>query len=103
VASRVDTAEATRDWALAELERARLKYKSEINGVNTTVASLEAQLQQSRYYLDNVCAAPGDRDQRFRLIATTDSGTPWGGGKKKSSKVSSHSTGLHLSGAHHKT
>jgi hypothetical protein len=51
VASRVDTAEATRDWALAELERARLKYKSEINGVNTTVASLEAQLQQSRYYL----------------------------------------------------
>jgi hypothetical protein len=67
VASRVDTTEATRDWALAELERARLKYKSEINGVNTTVASLEAQFQQSRYYLDNVCAAPGDRDQRFRF------------------------------------
>jgi hypothetical protein len=37
----------------------------EINGVNTTVASLEAKLQQSRYYLDNACA--------HRVIATSDS------------------------------
>jgi multidrug resistance efflux pump len=60
-ATRVDTAEATREEALAELERARLKYKSEINGVNTTVASLEAQLLQARYYLDNTTlTAPED-------------------------------------------
>ena len=38
---------------MAELEVARLKYKSEINGVNTTVANIEAQLRQAQYYLDN--------------------------------------------------
>jgi multidrug resistance efflux pump len=45
----------------AELERARLKFQSEIDGVNTTVASLEAQLQQAQYYLDNtLLVAPED-------------------------------------------
>jgi multidrug resistance efflux pump len=52
-AARVNSAEATKDEATAELERARLKYESNINGVNTTVASMEAQLRQARYYLDN--------------------------------------------------
>jgi multidrug resistance efflux pump len=47
--------QATRAEALAELERARLRYKSDINGVNTSVANLEAQLRQARYYLDNTC------------------------------------------------
>jgi multidrug resistance efflux pump len=59
--TRVDAAEATADEALAEVERARLKYKSEIDGVNTSVANLEAQLRQARYYLDNTTlTAPED-------------------------------------------
>jgi multidrug resistance efflux pump len=51
--TRVSSAEATRDEALAELDRARLKYKSQINGVNTAVVNVEAQLRQAQYYLDN--------------------------------------------------
>jgi multidrug resistance efflux pump len=59
--TRVSTAQVTRDEALAELERARLKYHSEIDGVNTTVANLEAQLRQAHYYLDNTTlTAPED-------------------------------------------
>jgi len=59
--TRVDSAVATQDEALAELERARLKYQSEIGGVNTTVANMEAQLEQARYYLDNTTlTAPED-------------------------------------------
>ncbi len=59
--TRVNAAQATHDEALAELERARLQYKSEIGGVNTTVASMEAQLQQAQYYLDNTTlTAPED-------------------------------------------
>jgi multidrug resistance efflux pump len=59
--ARVNGAQATAAEALAALERARLRYKSEINGVNTSVANLEAQLQQARYYLDNTTLiAPED-------------------------------------------
>ncbi len=59
--TRMSTAEATRAEALAELERANLKYKSEIDGVNTTVANMEAQLRLARYYLDNTTlTAPED-------------------------------------------
>jgi multidrug resistance efflux pump len=59
--TRVNSAQAVHDEALAELERARLKYKSEIDGVNTSVANLEAQLRQARYYLDNTTlTAPED-------------------------------------------
>jgi multidrug resistance efflux pump len=59
--TRVESAQAAHQEALAELLRARLKYKSEINGVNTTVASLEAELRQARYYLDNTTlTAPED-------------------------------------------
>jgi multidrug resistance efflux pump len=59
--TRVNAAEATQDEALAELERARLNYKSEIDGVNTAVAGMEAQLRQARYYLDNTTlSAPED-------------------------------------------
>lgn len=39
--------------AQAEYERAKLNYESEIDGVNTTVASVQAKLDQARYYLDN--------------------------------------------------
>src|SRR5215831_3049535 len=59
--TRVNAAEATENAAGAELERARLKYQSEINGVNTTVANMEAQLRQAQYYLDNTTlVAPED-------------------------------------------
>jgi multidrug resistance efflux pump len=59
--ARVNAAQATRDETLGELERARLKYKSEIDGVNTTVANMEAQLRQARYYLENTTlTAPED-------------------------------------------
>jgi multidrug resistance efflux pump len=51
--TRVGTTAATEDQAAAELERARLQYGAEIDGVNTTVASLEAQLKLARYYLEN--------------------------------------------------
>jgi multidrug resistance efflux pump len=59
--TRVSSAQAAHDEALAELQRARLKYKSDIDGVNTSVANLEAQLRQARYYLDNTTLrAPED-------------------------------------------
>jgi multidrug resistance efflux pump len=59
--SRVNSAQATNEAALAALERAQVKYKSEINGVNTTVANMEAQLLLARYYLDNTTlTAPED-------------------------------------------
>jgi multidrug resistance efflux pump len=59
--TRLSTAEATRDEALAELERANLKYKSEIDGVNTTVTNLDAQLRLALYYLANTTLkAPED-------------------------------------------
>jgi multidrug resistance efflux pump len=60
-ATSVDSAQATRDGALAELEVARLKYKSEIADINTTVANVEAQLRLAQYYLDNTTlVAPED-------------------------------------------
>ena len=38
-----------------------MQYKSEIEGVNTTVANMEAQLRLARYYLDNTTlTAPED-------------------------------------------
>ena len=48
-----------RHWP--QLERAQLQYKSEIDGVNTTVANMESQLQLAQYYLDNTTlTAPED-------------------------------------------
>src|SRR3954451_13988586 len=59
--TRVNAAEATNDGAIAQLERATLQYKSEIGGVNTSVANMESQLQLARYYLDNTTlSAPED-------------------------------------------
>jgi multidrug resistance efflux pump len=47
--------------AQAEQTRARLRYTSEINGVNPTVASTQAELDQARFYLDNtLLVAPED-------------------------------------------
>jgi len=59
--TRVSAAQASSDGAVAALERANVKYKTEIDGVNTTVANMEAQLQQALYYLDNTTlTAPED-------------------------------------------
>ncbi len=47
--------------AAAEPERAKLRYDSQINGVNTTVADVQAELELARYYLDNTTlVAPED-------------------------------------------
>jgi multidrug resistance efflux pump len=47
--------------AQAEADAARLRYASEIGGINTTVAGAQAELQQARYYLDNTTmVAPED-------------------------------------------
>jgi len=47
--------------AQAEQQRAVLNYTSEINGVNTTVAAVQAELDQARLYLDNtLMVAPED-------------------------------------------
>jgi multidrug resistance efflux pump len=53
--------EATVLEAEADVARIKLKYESQINGVNTTVASVQAQLDQAQYYLDNTTMlAPED-------------------------------------------
>jgi len=47
--------------AESETLRAKLAYESQINGVNTTVAALQSELDQARYYLDNtLMVAPED-------------------------------------------
>jgi multidrug resistance efflux pump len=47
--------------ARAEAERARLRATSDIGGVNTKVAAIEAELQLARYYLNNtLIVAPED-------------------------------------------
>ena len=47
--------------AQAEEARARLRYTSDIGGVNTTVAAIQAELDLAGYYLDNtLMVAPED-------------------------------------------
>ncbi|MGB0133214.1 HlyD family secretion protein [Dokdonella sp.] len=54
-------AQASVREAKSQLERAELKYHSDIDGVNTTVAAIESQLKLARYYLDNTTmVAPED-------------------------------------------
>jgi len=53
--------EAAIKEAQAELVRAELRYTSEIDGVNTSVAAIQAKLDLARYYLDNtLMVAPED-------------------------------------------
>jgi multidrug resistance efflux pump len=60
-AAKVAATEAGIRQAQAEERRASLRYKSQINGVNTTVAAVEAELAQARFYLDNTTiVAPED-------------------------------------------
>jgi multidrug resistance efflux pump len=59
--ARMEMGEATVKQGEAEAERAKLRYESEIGGVNTSVAAAEAELAQARYYLDNTTlVAPED-------------------------------------------
>ena len=47
--------------AAAETERAKLRYDSQIGGVNTTVADVQADLELAKYYLENTTlVAPED-------------------------------------------
>jgi multidrug resistance efflux pump len=56
-----ESAKQTWTGAKAEEERARLAYSSNIDGVNTTVARLRAELADAQYDLDQtVTRAPGD-------------------------------------------
>ncbi len=57
----LDAAKQSLAGARAEAERARLAYSSNIEGVNTTVARLQAELADAQYDLDQtVTRAPGD-------------------------------------------
>lgn len=59
--AQVATDQAAIKAAREEEQRARLRYDSEIDGVNTTVAGRRAELDQARYYLDNTTlVAPED-------------------------------------------
>ena len=59
--AQVTTDEAAIKGALSDEQRARFRYESEIGGVNTTVASKRAELEQALYYLDNTTlVAPED-------------------------------------------
>src|SRR5262249_272772 len=59
-ARNLETARQTLTGARAEEERARLAYTSNIEGVNTTVARLTAELADAQYDLDQtVTRAPG--------------------------------------------
>ena len=60
-AARVAANEAAIREARAEVERAELEYDSRINGINTTVAAIQAKLDLARFYLDNtLMVAPED-------------------------------------------
>jgi multidrug resistance efflux pump len=59
--AQVSSNEAAIKEAEAEEQRAQLNYQSEVGGVNTTVASIQAELDQARFYLDNtLMIAPED-------------------------------------------
>ncbi|MCO5124679.1 MAG: efflux RND transporter periplasmic adaptor subunit [Rhizobacter sp.] len=83
--AQVGADEAAIAQAKAEAEVTKLRYTSQINGTNTSVAEVEAELAQARFYLDNtLMVAPEDGyvinlqvrpgmvagDVRFGAIAT---------------------------------
>ncbi|WP_193164427.1 HlyD family secretion protein [Microbulbifer hainanensis] len=60
-AARVAANEASIREAEAEVDRAELEYNSQIGGINTTVATIQAKLDLARFYLDNtLMVAPED-------------------------------------------
>ncbi len=65
--------------AQAEEQRSRLKYQSEIDGVNTAVAATQAELDQALFYLDNT------RDGRARGRLHHEPAGPTGHGCRRRS------------------
>ena len=60
-AAQLQVDEAAVKEAAAQIEVAKLKYESQINGVNTSVADVQAELELARYYLNNTTlVAPED-------------------------------------------
>ncbi len=58
---KTNSADAALSEAQANLLAAQLNYESEIDGVNTSVANVAAQLKEAQYYLDNTTLrAPED-------------------------------------------
>jgi len=58
---RVNEAQGTKAEIEAKLAAAELSFESKINGVNTSVANIEAELKQAQFYLDNTTMrAPED-------------------------------------------
>lgn len=64
---RVVEAEAELAGAEASVTLARLKYESVIGGVNTEVASAEAELAEARYYLANTTMVAPEDGYLFNL------------------------------------
>jgi multidrug resistance efflux pump len=59
--AQVEADKAAIKEAQAEEQRARIQYESQIDGVNTAVASVQAELDLARFYLANtVMVAPED-------------------------------------------
>jgi multidrug resistance efflux pump len=59
--TQVATAKAALAKGKADEQVARLTYQSEIDGVNTTVAATQAELEEAQYFLDNtLLKAPED-------------------------------------------
>jgi multidrug resistance efflux pump len=59
--AQVSADEAAIAEALAEQQVSQLRYMSQIDGVNTSVAEVEAELAQAHFYLDNtLMVAPED-------------------------------------------
>jgi multidrug resistance efflux pump len=57
----VQVAKASIAQAQAEVERSRLNYESDFDGVNTSVAALQAELDLAKFYLENTTMyAPED-------------------------------------------
>src|SRR5271166_665405 len=61
VGDKVSEAQGAKAEDEGKLAAAELSYESNINGVNTNVANIDAQLQQAQFYLDNTTMkAPED-------------------------------------------
>ena len=77
-AAQVAAGEAGILEAQADEQRARLRFTSDIDGVNTSVATIQAELALARFYLDNtIMLAPGGR------LHHEPAGAPRHGGRRR--------------------
>jgi multidrug resistance efflux pump len=63
---KMNAADAALRKAQANLEATRLNYESEIDGVNTSVANVAAQLKEAQYYLDNTTLSAPEDGLKYR-------------------------------------